>query len=184
MEDKHDHHHNHDHDHHHDSELDHLHHHHGRDIALQGELDHAIEMVWQVLTQQDYIQKWFPQLKLRDNFAGGKIELVDSLGQAKESMMILDFEPPQLFSFNWKNNIISFELIAINQDKTQMNFNQWVNYIEEDTVEDVTYWLVRMQLIAAILNGEELEDVEVLFSKYHDSIKELIDKQDTMELDR
>lgn len=174
---------NHSHPHSHESDLDHLHHHHGTDIALQGELDFSIDQVWQVLTEQTYINQWFPQFYLKERQAGGQIELLDNDGNQIESMMILDFEPNNIFSFNWRSNIVSFELLALDKDKTQLNYNQWVNYIEEDTVDDITKWLIRMQLIAGILNEDRIEDPLKLYDKYYPSVLDLIEKQTQMDFE-
>lgn len=182
----HDHNHSHDHehhDHHHHSELDDLNHNHGTDIVLQGDLDAPIEKVWEVLTSNEYVQQWFPELEFESLKSGGK--LVFDSKDMHIDMMVYDVEAPSHLSFEWgEGNIVTFELMSNEDLTTQLNYTQWIHHIDEEhSPKDVTGWLICMQKIAAIVENEPIPDTMELFNEYYEEVAQLVKEQTSKEFE-
>lgn len=173
-----DHHHDHDHDHHH-SALDDLNHQHGTEIVLEGELEASVDRVWEILTATPYLQQWFPELEFTDLKAGGTLHFEAVAMDVAFDMMVYDVEPPTLLSFEWgESDIVTFELQAIDKEKTQMTYSQWIHHIDLDHhAKDITGWLICMQKIAAIVNQQAIPDTMQLFNEYYDSVVDLVKGQ-------
>ena len=179
----HDHNHDHDHDHHHHSELDHLTHNHGTDIVLQGELNANIERVWEVLTSNEYVKQWFPELEFESLKAGGN--LMFNSGDMHIDMMIYDVEVPSHLSFEWgEGNIVTFDLVSNDDLTTQLNYTQWIHHIDEEhSPKDVTGWLICMQKIAAVIDNKPIPDTMELYNEYYDEVEQLIKEQTSTEFE-
>ncbi|XJS10025.1 SRPBCC domain-containing protein [Aerococcaceae bacterium WGS1372] len=179
----HDHHAHDHHDHHHHSPLDELNHHHGTEIVLQGELDANIEKVWEILTDNNLLKQWFPELRFTDLKSGGTLHFEAEEMDLSFDMMVYDVEPPVLLSFEWgKGDIVTFELQAIDESTTQINYSQWIHHIDLDHhAKDVTGWLICMQKIAAMVDDKEMPETIELFNEYYDSVKELVQDQSQKE---
>lgn len=174
----HDHDHNHDHHHHHHhSELDDLNHQHGTDIYLEGDLKAPIEKVWEVLTSNNYVRIWFPELTFESLKSGGKL-LFDSKDFHSE-MMIYDVEAPSHLSFEWgEGNIVTFELISNEDQTTHLNYTQWIHHLDEEhSARDITGWLICMQKIAALVEEKPLPDTLELYNDYYEDVAQLVKEQ-------
>lgn len=180
----HDHHH-HDHNHHHHSELDDLHHNHGTEIVLQGELEASIERVWEVITDNSYLTRWFPELSFTELKSGGQLHFESEQMAMSFDMMVYDVEAPVLLSFEWgQGDIVTFELEALDESLTQINYSQWIQHVDIDHhAKDVTGWLICMQKIAAIINDKPIPDTMELFEEYYPAVEELVKDQSKAEFD-
>lgn len=181
----HDHHH-HDHDHEHDhSILDDLNHQHGTEIVLQGELNASIDKVWEVITNNQFLKQWFPELRFTELKAGGTLHFESEKMDMSFDMMVYDVEAPSLLSFEWgEGDIVTFELESLDESTTQINYSQWIHHVDLDHhAKDVTGWLICMQKIAAIINGNDIPDTMELYNEYYEDIALLVKEQAPKEFD-
>ena len=125
----HDHHHHHEHacgcghGHHHDHAHAHDHagcgcgcgHDHGHEenqgvsVQFSGVFNLPKEQVWSLLTENDKLQSWYPELEFQGLETGASLKFNYKTG-GHEDMMVLDVEPHAYLSFTWDLNIITFEL--------------------------------------------------------------------------
>lgn len=185
----HHHHHDHAHHHHHDHSGCGCGHHHGDEdydvnqgltVQFSGQFDASIEEVWNMLTQNDNVQQWFPELEFVKLEAGGTLRFNGKDGYTEE-MMVLDVEPPHYLSFTWDINTITFELHDISQDKTALLFTEWLSEINDHSPKDLTGWMICLQNIASLLEGKPLEDREEKFHEIYPKIKEMLEQQASTE---
>lgn len=181
--------HNH-HDHHHESGCGCCgHHHHGAydvdhglTVQFSGEFEATIDAVWQMLTDNTQVQRWFPELKFEDLEPGGTLRFNYQDGGSEE-MMILDVEAPHYLSFTWDINIVTFELTATESGNTVLIFTEWLAQVNDHSPKDLTGWMICLQNIAALLEGKELEDREEKFHELYPRIKEMLEQQTNMEFE-
>lgn len=183
----HHHHHDHEHDHHHhhdhSSPLDNLTVDHGLTIEFQGIFKASIEDVWDMLTNNDKLKLWFPELEYVTLKSGGVLRFNHPDGESEE-MMVLDVEEPSYLSFTWDINTVTFELTSLeNNTQTEVNFTEWLAEVTEHSPRDVTGWMVCLNVIANIFEGKELFDREDKWHELYPSIKEMLKEQSEFEFE-
>ncbi|MCW6659416.1 SRPBCC domain-containing protein [Aerococcaceae bacterium NML191292] len=154
----------------------------GLTVQFSGEFDAEIETVWQMLTDNAQIQRWFPELEIKTLEPGGTLHFNYQDG-GNEEMMILDVEAPRYLSFTWDINIITFELVATEISKTLLVFTEWLSEVNDHSPKDLTGWMICLQNIAALIEGKELEDREEKFHELYPRIKEMLEQQTNMEFE-
>lgn len=181
MTDKLNHHHHHDHchcGHDHNAELlDDLEVDQGLTVEFLVDLNVSVERVWQMLTRNDQLALWFPELVFESLKPNGVLRFNYQDG-GHEDMMVLDVEEPNYLSYTWDLNTVTFELEA-NEENTQtvLKFTEWLSEITDHSPKDVTGWLVCLQIIAAILNEEPMIDREDKFHETYPTVKEMLAEQ-------
>ena len=179
--DNHDH---HDHHHHtHSSPLDELSVNQGLTIEFQGIFKASVEDVWEMLTDNEKLKLWFPELEFVTLKAGGVLRFNYPDGESEE-MMVLDVESPSYLSFTWDINTVTFELQPLeNNTQTEVNFTEWLAEITDHSPRDVTGWMVCLNVIAYLLEGKELFDREDKWHELYPSIKEMLQEQSEFEFE-
>jgi len=71
-------------------------------------IPHPIESVWRMLTINEQLQQWFPQLEIEQLRPDGKIRF-DFGNGSYEEMTILEVSEPTSFAFSWDKNTMHFE---------------------------------------------------------------------------
>jgi uncharacterized protein YndB with AHSA1/START domain len=90
----------------------------GRAFTLRFErkLDHPPDKVWRVLTEAEWLSKWFPAdihgewtvgAPLRFEFRGGE---GDGLDESELQGEVLAVDPPRLLEFRWGDGVLRCEL--------------------------------------------------------------------------
>ncbi|WP_370738872.1 SRPBCC domain-containing protein [Trichococcus shcherbakoviae] len=79
-------------------------------------IPHPIESVWRMLTVNEQLQKWFPQLKIEQLQPDGKIRF-DFGNGSYEEMTLLKVSEPSSLAFTWDTNIMRFELSGTAEGK-------------------------------------------------------------------
>ena len=175
-----DHHHEH---HHHLSPLDDLSVDQGLTVEFQGIFKAKVEDVWDMLTNNEKLKLWFPELEFITLKSGGQLRFNHQDGESEE-MMVLDVEEPNFLSFTWDINTITFELKALeNNTQTEVNFTEWLAEVNDHAPRDVTSWMVCLNCIADLFEGKELIDREDRFHELYPIIKEMLEEHSEFEFE-
>ncbi|MGO4938544.1 SRPBCC domain-containing protein [Fundicoccus sp. Sow4_D5] len=169
--------------HHHSSPLDDLTVDQGLTIEFQGVFKARIEDVWDMLTNNEKINLWFPELEFVSLKSGGVLRFNHLDGESEE-MLVLDVEEPNYLSFTWDLNTVTFELKALeNNTQTEVNFTEWLAEVTDHSPRDVTGWMVCLNVIANIFDGKEPFDREDKWHELYPSIKEMLEQQSEFEFE-
>lgn len=175
--------HNHTHTHDHTSHLDNLTVDQGLTIEFQGVFKASIKEVWDMLTRNDKVKLWFPELEFVTLKPGGVLRF-NHLDGEKEDMMVLDVEEPHYISFTWDINTVTFELTSLeNNTQTEVNFTEWLAEVTEHSPRDVTGWMVCLNVIANLFEGKEPFNREDKWHELYPSIKEMVEQQSVFEFE-
>lgn len=172
----------HDHEHHH-LDLDDLEVDQGLTVEFIVDMQASIERVWQMLTENDQLALWFPELAFESLKSGGVLRFNYPDG-GHEEMMVLDVEKPHYLSYTWDLNTVTFELTSNEENtETELKFTEWLSEINDHTPKDVAGWLICLQVIASIINEVPFEDREAKFYEVYPQVKEMLDQQSDYEFE-
>lgn len=115
-------------------------------------IPHPIESVWKMLTVNEQLQKWFPELEIEQLHPDGKIRF-DFGNESYEEMIILEVSEPSSFAFNWDTNTMSFELSENADGQTALKLSEDIAEVTPHTPRDIAGWHACLDDIAAILDG-------------------------------
>lgn len=110
---------------------------------------YSAEQVWEVLTNEDYVNKWHPELRMQELHDGGTI-IFDFGNGEFHKLPIREFKEDKILGFDWYGSYIRFE---VEQDgQLQMTFK--VNEVNKQSLRDLTGWTMISEAIDATLRGE------------------------------
>lgn len=168
----------HHHDHDHDFEVDE-----GLTVEFIVDMKASIERVWQMITENDQLALWFPELAFESLKPGGVLRFNYTDG-GHEEMMVLDVEEPHYLSYTWDLNTVTFELTSNEENtETELKFTEWLSEINDHTPKDVAGWLICLQVIASIINEVPFEDRETKFHEVYPQVKEMLAQQSDYEFE-
>ena len=137
---------------------------------LDRDLPYEIELVWKMLTDNQYLQKWFTELEVESLEEGGKI-LFDMQDGTFEEMTITSLSEPSVLEYTWDKNLVRFDLTP-SEIGTHLVFKETITEVTEHTPRDIAGWHVCLDVIAAILANEELPNRETMFDDFYPMYKE------------
>lgn len=70
---------------------------------------YSAEQVWEVLINEDYVNKWHPELRMNDLRDGGNIIFDFGDGQVHE-LPIREFKDGNVLGFDWYGSYVRFEV--------------------------------------------------------------------------
>lgn len=117
-------------------------------------LQHSVNEVWSMLTENDKLQQWFTELQVVDLRQGGLIKF-DMQDGSFIDMQILDYEPLKVLAFEWDKDIARFELSPVSGG-CQLTFIETISSFTEQTIKDLAGWHVCLDAIEAILDGRAI----------------------------
>ena len=115
-------------------------------------IPHPIESVWRMLTVNEQLQKWFPQLEIEQLRPDGKIRF-DFGNGSYEEMTILEVSEPTNFAFSWDKNTMRFELSENVDGQTALKLSEDIIVVNPHTPRDIAGWHTCLDNIADILDG-------------------------------
>jgi len=81
-------------------------------VRFERRLDHAIEEVWEAVTDPARLAHWFPARVEVDLREGGAMAFAFPGGEEEMTGRVTELEPPRLFAFLWGEDELRFELEA------------------------------------------------------------------------
>lgn len=138
-------------------------------------LNHNVEAVWAMLTENEQLARWFQELRVGELRQGGfmKFNMPDVIEQDLE---IFECIPLSVLAFDWFGDVIRFELHP-DGDKCVLILKEKLNSITEQTKKDLAGWHVCLDVIQALLDGEIIkrdEEWKKWYEQYTHEIDELM----------
>ncbi|ELK47703.1 SRPBCC domain-containing protein [Halobacillus sp. BAB-2008] len=110
---------------------------------------YTAEQVWEVLTDEEYVKKWHPELRTHELHDGGN--LIFDFGNGKiHKLPIREFKEGKVYGFDWYGSYIRFEI----KEGGQLLMTFKVNEVDEQSLQDLTGWTMINEAIDATLHGE------------------------------
>ncbi|NEU31299.1 SRPBCC family protein [bacterium LRH843] len=148
----------------------------GNDFIAKFEryMDHSVEDVWAMLTENEKLTQWFSELKVDELRKGGIIKF-DMQDGTFEEMTILNLELYSVLEFTWANDIVRFELTP-EQDGCLLVLNETLKVITNHTPKDLAGWHVCLDVIKDILDGRIIEFRKERWEKWFEEYVKAIAK--------
>jgi uncharacterized protein YndB with AHSA1/START domain len=122
-----------------------------------------IEQVWAMLTENENLKKWFPELSVEELQKGSYI-LFDMRNGNFEKFKILDLKMNAVLEFSWGEDIVRFELYP-EADGCTLVLNEKIKRITSHTPRDLAGWHVCLDVVKALVEGTEVGSREELWKK-------------------
>ncbi|WP_419960403.1 SRPBCC family protein [Psychrobacillus sp. BM2] len=138
------------------------------------ELQHSVETVWAMLTDNTKLKQWFDELQIVDLRKSGTIKF-DMQDGTFIDMKILDYELLKTLAFEWGEDTARFELSPLNGG-CKLIFLETISVITEHTPRDLAGWHVCLDVIKALLDEEAIireDEWKVWFEKYKELLTNL-----------
>lgn len=140
-------------------------------------LAHSVDEVWAVITENDKLKKWMHNLEVVDLRENGiiKFNMNDGTG-ASFDIRITDFEELAVLEFEWDENSVRFELHP-QSGGCLLVLRESISTLTDHTAKDLAGWHVCLDVLSALLDGEQMEfpmdEWEIWHNKYIEEINRL-----------
>ncbi|MBU8769126.1 SRPBCC family protein [Cytobacillus oceanisediminis] len=125
----------------------------GYTAVFERKLKHPREEIWAMLTDNEQLKKWFPELQAEDLKNDGKFKF-DMGDGSFEEMKILGYEKPAILEYSWGDDIVRFELNEL-KGGTELILIEKISEITDHTPRDLAGWHVCLNVIGRLLDGEK-----------------------------
>ena len=137
-------------------------------------LEHSVEQVWAMLTENEKLEKWFSELRIDDLREGGFIKF-DMQDGTFEEMEILELKMYSILEFTWDKDIVRFELHP-ESEGCQLILIEKINTITDHTPRDLAGWHVCLDVIEALLEGKTIQNRKAEWEKWHPKYVEALNE--------
>jgi uncharacterized protein YndB with AHSA1/START domain len=138
-------------------------------------LEHPIEHVWAMLTDNRQLEKWFQELRIGDPRKGGFMKFDMSDGQFEE-LGISEYTLLSVLEFDWFGDVVRFELYPV-KNGCLLIFKENFTTITEQRVKDLAGWHVCLDVIKSLLDGEPIDSREAEWEKWHSQYEQMINER-------
>lgn len=139
---------------------------------MERHLKHPVEQVWSMLTQNDQLAKWFPELRVKDLGQGGSM-IFDMQNGVFEEMKISCYKALAVLEYEWGEDLVRFELAPESAAESKLIFLEKIKKITDHTPKDLAGWHVCLDVIEALLDGRTLKSRKQEWEKWYESYKQL-----------
>lgn len=144
------------------------------EVRFECTLGHSVASVWAMLTDNEQLAQWFPELRVEDLRVGGAFKF-DIGGGNEEKMEILALKPLAVLTFTWAEDRVRFELTETTEG-CRLALIERIARITDHTPRDLAGWHVCLDVIAALLDGRTIESRKALWEKEYEAYKRLIEQ--------
>ncbi len=130
-------------------------------------LKHSVEKVWSVLTENDKLAKWFPELSVDDLSEGGVIKFELPNGTSDE-LRITELKMFSVLEYSWWGDSVRFELYS-EPEGCNLVLKRKIKTITDHTSKDIAGWHVCLDVIDALLNDSTIgreERWRIVYQQY------------------
>ncbi|MDQ0271434.1 SRPBCC family protein [Cytobacillus purgationiresistens] len=138
-------------------------------------LEHSVEQVWSMLTNNEQLSKWFAELSVEDLREGGFIKF-DMGDGSYEKMEILTLKEHSVLEYTWAEDIVRFELYP-DDNGCRLVMIEKIKTITSHTPRDLAGWHVCLEVIQALLDGRTIESREDEWKKWYDKYVQDLEKR-------
>lgn len=117
--------------------------------------EHSTDKVWQLLTDNHKIHRWFSGLQMEEEGESGHLTLEMRHGKKKE-LPITDYKQGEVLAYEWGEDHVHFELSPDGQG-TRVKMVETLPDITSETPKDIAGWHVALDIMEAILDGHGIE---------------------------
>ncbi|MBS4196774.1 SRPBCC family protein [Lederbergia citri] len=128
-------------------------------------LNHSVENVWEMLTDNDKLALWFSELRVKDLREGGAYIFNMGDGNLIE-MPILELKMHSLLEFTWADDVVRFELL-LESEGCRLILIEKIKAMTDHTPRDLAGWHVCLDVISALLDGKIIENRKVEWEKWY-----------------
>ncbi|MFD2444573.1 SRPBCC family protein [Bacillus sp. CGMCC 1.16607] len=118
-------------------------------------LNHSVEQVWSMLTENDKLSQWFKELSVDDLRVGGAIKFDMQDGTFKE-LKITDLDMYSVLAYTWGEDMVRFELSPL-EEGCRLILTESLLQLTNHTPKDLAGWHVCLEVIEVLLDGRTLE---------------------------
>lgn len=144
------------------------------EARFERSLGHGVASVWSMLTDNGQLARWFPELSVDDLRVGGAFKF-DMGGGNEEKMEILELKPLALLAYTWAEDQVRFELDETSEG-CRLELVEHITRITDHTPRDLAGWHVCLDVIAALLDGREIESRKAAWEEKYEQYKQLIER--------
>jgi uncharacterized protein YndB with AHSA1/START domain len=137
-------------------------------------LNYSAEKVWAALTQNDKLEKWMPNLEVKDLHPNGTIQfnMNDGTGSSFD-MKILDYKEYALLQYEWGEGWVRFELYP-KDDGCLLLLKDFIPNLSDHTPKDLAGWHVCLDVFIALLDGKMMDFPKAEWKAWHEKYTQLI----------
>jgi uncharacterized protein YndB with AHSA1/START domain len=143
-------------------------------------LNHSIEQVWSMLTENEKLSQWFTELRVDELRKGGfyKFDMQDG---TFEELAIIELKMNTLLEFMWSGkDTVRFEL-GQDSDGCRLVLIETIETLTDHTPRDLAGWHVCLEVIIALLDGRTTdfrkEEWKNWYEKYILAIERVAENQ-------
>lgn len=139
------------------------------------QLNHNVEAVWAMLTENEQLTKWFNELRVSELREGGFMNF-SMPGVIEQDLEISELILLSVLEFDWFGDVIRFEVHS-SEGGCILILKEKLNAITEQTKKDLAGWHVCLDVIQALLDRKPIqrdEEWKKWYEKYAEKIDELV----------
>lgn len=139
---------------------------------MERQINHSVEKVWDMLTINDQLAKWFSELRAGELHEGGFMAFYMSTTEI-EKLEISEFVDHSILAFEWFGDTVQFELKR-NSEDCLLTFTQKFHEINEQKRKDLAGWHVCLDVIVALLDGKTIDSRKKQWEKWYKAYSVLL----------
>ncbi|MCZ2259551.1 SRPBCC domain-containing protein [Sporosarcina sp. G11-34] len=139
---------------------------------IERELNHPIENVWAMLTDNRLLKKWFEELRVGKLQKGGFMNFYIQ-DVMDEELKITELKMFSVLAFDWFGDEVRFEFHS-KPNGCVLVFEEKINTLTEQTKKDITGWHVCLDVIQALLDGKPINR-RTEWEKWYEKYTQVID---------
>lgn len=110
----------------------------------------SVERVWEVITNEEHVKNWHPELRMDDLREGGHAIFEFENGETHK-LSIKEFEEGKILGFDWYGSYIRFEV----KENEQLLMTLDINEVNEQSIRNLTGWTMISEAIDVTARGED-----------------------------
>ncbi|TVX89714.1 SRPBCC family protein [Paenibacillus agilis] len=146
----------------------------GHIARFERHLQHSVEEVWSMLTENDKLEQWFSELRVDELRVGGVIKF-DMQDGTFEELDILELQTYSVLAYTWGEDRVRFELHPT-PDGCELFLIETIHKITDHTPKDLAGWHVCLDVIHALLDGRTIESRADEWKTWYEQYIKLIDE--------
>lgn len=143
-------------------------------VRFERYFKHPVGEVWAMLTENERLSRWFPELQVENLCEGGIIKF-DMHDGTFEEMKILELKLHAVLEYTWGKDLVRFELYP-EPKGCHFILIEKIKTVTSHTPKDLAGWHVCLDVIHALLDGRELEFREDQWKKWYEKYIVAIEK--------
>ncbi|MEY8348229.1 SRPBCC family protein [Bacillus cereus] len=139
-------------------------------------LYYSVEQVWAVLTENEKLARWMPNLHIEDLRKGGmiKFDMMDGSGKFI-NIDILECQMNSILEFTWGEDRVRFE-VHKNPDGCLLILKEFIHEINDHTPKDLAGWHICLEMLSSVTDGHNMEFPKSEWEKWYERYKLVVNK--------